>query len=37
MTYSIIAICPETGHRGIAVASRFFVSGASAPSFFGGG
>ena len=24
MTFSIVALCPETGHRGIAVASRFF-------------
>jgi uncharacterized Ntn-hydrolase superfamily protein len=31
MTYSIVATCPETGHRGIALASRFFAAGALVP------
>ena len=31
MTYSICAICPETGHVGVAVASRFFAAGAVVP------
>jgi uncharacterized Ntn-hydrolase superfamily protein len=31
MTYSIIATCPQTGHRGIALASRFFAAGALVP------
>lgn len=35
MTYSIIATCPETGHRGIAVASRFFAVGALVPHIRG--
>lgn len=35
MTYSIIAVCPETGHRGIAVASRFFGVGALVPHIRG--
>lgn len=36
MTYSIIAVCPQTGHRGIAVASRFFAVGALVPHIRGG-
>ena len=36
MTYSIVALCPETGHRGIAVASRFFAVGAIIPHIRGG-
>lgn len=36
MTYSIVALCPETGHRGIAVASRFFAAGAIVPYIRGG-
>lgn len=35
MTYSIIATCPDTGHRGIAVASRFFAVGALVPHIRG--
>ena len=36
MTYSIIAVCPQTSHRGIAVASRFFAVGAVVPHIRGG-
>ena len=31
MTYSVVARCPETGHLGVAVASRFFAAGAVVP------
>ncbi|MEJ6395537.1 DUF1028 domain-containing protein [Gymnodinialimonas sp. 2305UL16-5] len=36
MTYSITARCPETGHYGVAVASRFFAVGALVPHLRGG-
>ena len=36
MTYSIVARDPETGHFGIAVASRFFAVGAVVPYMAGG-
>lgn len=36
MTWSIVARDPETGHLGIAVASRFFAVGAIVPSMRGG-
>jgi len=36
MTYSIAARCPETGHYGVAVASRFFAVGALVPHLRGG-
>ncbi|MGY6633670.1 MAG: DUF1028 domain-containing protein [Alkalilacustris sp.] len=31
MTWSIVARCPDTGHLGVAVASRFFAVGAVVP------
>lgn len=36
MTYSIVARDPETGHYGVAVASRFFATGALVPHLRGG-
>lgn len=36
MTYSIAARCPDTGHYGVAVASRFFAVGALVPHLRGG-
>ncbi|PWK60628.1 DUF1028 domain-containing protein [Roseicyclus mahoneyensis] len=36
MTYSIVARDPETGHYGVAVASRFFAVGALVPHIRGG-
>jgi len=36
MTYSIVARDPETGHYGVAVASRFFAVGALVPHLRGG-
>ena len=36
MTYSIVALDPETGHLGVAVASRFFAVGALVPHVRGG-
>jgi uncharacterized Ntn-hydrolase superfamily protein len=36
MTYSIVARDPETGHYGVAVASRFFAVGAVVPHLRGG-
>ncbi|WP_312222527.1 DUF1028 domain-containing protein [Rhizobium rhizoryzae] len=36
MTYSIVARDPETGHLGIAVASRFFAVGCAVPYIRGG-
>lgn len=36
MTYSIVARDPETGHHGVAVASRFFAVGALVPHLRGG-
>jgi uncharacterized Ntn-hydrolase superfamily protein len=36
MTYSIVAKDPETGHYGVAVASRFFAVGALVPHLRGG-
>lgn len=36
MTYSITARCAETGHYGVAVASRFFAVGALVPHLRGG-
>ena len=36
MTYSIVALDPETGHLGVAVASRFFAVGAMVPHIRGG-
>jgi uncharacterized Ntn-hydrolase superfamily protein len=36
MTYSIVARDPETGHFGVAVASRFFAVGAVVPHLRGG-
>jgi len=36
MTYSIVALEPETGHLGVAVASRFFAVGALVPHIRGG-
>lgn len=36
MTYSIVARCSETGHYGVAVASRFFAVGALVPYLRGG-
>jgi len=36
MTYSICARSPETGHYGVAVASRFFAVGALVPHLRGG-
>ncbi|MFD1745114.1 DUF1028 domain-containing protein [Rhizobium helianthi] len=36
MTYSIVAREPETGHLGIAVASRFFAVGSAVPYMRGG-
>jgi uncharacterized Ntn-hydrolase superfamily protein len=36
MTYSIVARDPETGHFGVAVASRFFAVGALVPHLRGG-
>ncbi len=36
MTYSIAARDPETGHFGVAVASRFFATGALVPHLRGG-
>ncbi|TCL73474.1 DUF1028 domain-containing protein [Rhizobium sp. BK251] len=35
MTWSIVARCPETGHLGIAVASRFFAVGSVVPHIRG--
>lgn len=35
MTYSIVARCAETGHLGVAVASRFFAVGALVPHIRG--
>lgn len=36
MTYSIVACDPQTGHHGVAVASRFFAVGALVPHIRGG-
>jgi len=36
MTYSIVARDPDTGHHGVAVASRFFAVGALVPHIRGG-
>ena len=36
MTYSIVARDPDTGHMGVAVASRFFAAGALVPHLRGG-
>ncbi|MEX0339084.1 MAG: DUF1028 domain-containing protein [Arenibacterium sp.] len=36
MTYSIVARDPDTGHFGVAVASRFFAAGALVPHLRGG-
>lgn len=36
MTYSIVAMDPDTGHLGVAVASRFFAVGALVPHIRGG-
>lgn len=36
MTYSIVARDPDTGHFGLAVASRFFAAGALVPHIRGG-
>ena len=36
MTYSIVALDPDTGHLGVAVASRFFAVGALVPQIRGG-
>ena len=36
MTYSIVARDPDTGHYGVAVASRFFAVGALVPHIRGG-
>ncbi len=35
MTWSIVARDPQTGHLGVAVASRFFAVGATVPHIRG--